>query len=97
MSSKVIEFADFSYLCRLGLYKACSKNCSEEICEEWKLLKAPTLADIAGKRELEDMTEEEFEYIHKKFHVYSNKEIENYFKFVKWFVEHGFNVFGEEK
>ena len=65
MSSKVIDFADFSYMCRLGLYKPCSKNCNEEICEEWKLLKAPTLADVCGKRELKDMTEEEFEELLK--------------------------------
>lgn len=67
MSEKVIDFADFSYMCRLGLYKPCTKNCSEEICEEWKLLKTPTLADVCGKRELKDMTEEELKSL---FDVY---------------------------
>lgn len=149
MSEKIIDFADFSYLCRLGLYKACSKNCSEEICEEWKLLKTPTLADVCGSRKLEDMTEEEFEELLKvagldcnielndnhnlasMFKEYDVKcenntirtqcwykdiddwgetelEIEpgtvwmlgNYFKpaeVMRWFIEHGFNVFGEDK
>lgn len=110
MSEKLIDFADFSYMCRLGLYKACAKNCSEEICEEWKLYKEPTLADVCGKRELKDMTEEEFEELLARIDPHEDEfelpiefgdDLQHHYhkqiRIIRWFIEHGFYVFGEDK
>lgn len=68
-----------------------------DIEEEFKKLPKPTLADVVGARTLDSMTEEEAEYAHKKFHFLSNLEIIDHAMITKWFLEKGFNVFGEGK
>jgi hypothetical protein len=122
----------------------------EDIQDVFEYLPAPILADVTGKRKLEDMTEEEFEellevagldckyvesndnqnpnsmfkkydvkcenntiytqYWHQNIDDWDENELEieagtvwmygNYFnpvEVMKWFIEHGFNVFGEGK
>lgn len=87
-------------------------ECSKE-CPEWLALSKPTLADVCGKRKLDSMTEEEVVEYRASFMENhrqddTKKEVIEHIKLhidwdevplleVKWFLEKGFNVFGEGK
>ena len=87
--------------------------CLSKTCKYWQALPKPTLADVIGERKLDSMTEEEVVEYRASFMENhrqddTKKEVIEHIKLhidwdevplleVKWFLEKGFNVFGEGK